>query len=239
MERFDEKTISDLLLSIKPLLSGTKKPLNPIESAKLLNEACKVESRKEVAKKLGINRATLRQYLHLLKLPKSVQELIEKGKIGKERGYRISLLKDKEDQKYLAKAIVKEKLTHSEVRGVVFLKQNNFEMPIKDSIRKIMEQRERIKHHLLLTGIDTSTFERIEKETLKLGNSPEDLVKEIIEKALPASMNIIAFKMRGKLIKMTIDAEGFRTLKKLAKELETSLDDLTDRLVNDWLQKID
>ncbi len=148
------------------------------------------------------------------------------------------MLKNEEDQKHLTKAIIKEKLSHQEVRGVVYLKQNNPEMPIEDSLNKIIEQRERIRHHLLLTGIDTGTFDQVEKKRPKLGDSTEHLVKEIVEKALPAPENLISFTMRGKLIKMTLDAEGFRILKNLAKKLGISLDDLTDWLVKDWLHKM-
>lgn len=237
MERFDDKTVARLLLSIKPPARGIEKPLNPIEIAKLLNEACKYESREEVAKELGINRATVRQYLHLLRLPKNVQKLIKPGKIGMDKGYRISLLKDKEDQRCLANAILQENLANSEVRGVVFLKTNNPQIPINDCVQKVIRQRKKVKRHLVLTGIDTSTLERLKREGVRRESSVEDLAKEIVETALPTPNSLIAFEMRGKLIKMVVDSDGFRTLRDKAKKRKVSFDNLVERLVEDWLQE--
>jgi len=236
MERFDDKTIAKLLLSIKPPRRGMKRPFSPIEVAKLFQEACRYSTIKEVAKRAGISQEMVREFLKLLSLPPDIQrQLFSNWDIGIDKGYRLSMLKDEKEQRRLANAILNEKLSSNEVRAIVYLKKKNQEMPISDCIKEVLRLREKTKHHLILTGIDQTTLRLLKKKATKYGVSTEDIVKKIIKRNLPSSQSLIEFKMQGTLISMIVNSNGFQKLKSKAKEKGVNFDDIVERLVEEWM----
>jgi len=236
MERFDDETIAKLLLSVKPPRRGMKRPFSPIKVAKLFQEACRYSTTKEVAKRIGISQEMVREFLKLLNLPPDIQrQLFSNWDNGIDKGYRLSMLKDEGEQRRLADAILREKLSSNEVRAIVYLKNKNQKMPIADCIKEVLRLREKTKHYLVLTGIDQTTLRLLQKKATKCGTSTEDIVKKIIERTLPSSQSLIEFKMQGTLISMLVNSNGFQKLKSKAKEKEVDFDDVVERLVEEWI----
>ncbi|MCB0333670.1 MAG: ParB/RepB/Spo0J family partition protein [Bdellovibrionales bacterium] len=141
--------------------------LSPLEEAdayqRLIDEFSL--SQREVAEKVGKDRASIANYLRLLKLPKQVRELLADEKISMGHAKAILTVKEPTAQVSLANKVVDEGLSvralESIVSRVVVLKSNNpprekkaapstekTSFPdITDRLRKALGTKVRINHH--------------------------------------------------------------------------------------------
>lgn len=231
----DEKTIARLLLSIPHKKSS---PMDQIEVAEKLELLCKHIPRKEVARRLGINRASLRQSLHLLRLPKSIQQLIKNGRIGKETGYRISLLKDEREQVVLADAVIKHRLSSNEVKGIVqSLKKRNPDMPIEECIQLALKSRPIIKEeHLIVTKIQNATLQALERESERYNVVVDEQIRKIVEEILPPN-SMASLKVADRIIMMSLEKDGVKAFKDKARQTGVRPSDLVEILIRKWLRK--
>ena len=118
-------------------------------------------SQKEVAERVGKDRASVANFLRLLKLPKEIKELMEKGLITMGHAKAILTVKEPSAQLSLARKVVKESLSvralEAIVSRVVVLKNNKKSKKassnptafpdVIDKMRRSLGTKVSIKHH--------------------------------------------------------------------------------------------
>jgi ParB family transcriptional regulator, chromosome partitioning protein len=87
-----------------------REDLNPIEIASVYQRFVDDfdYTHEELAKKLGVERSSVSNYIRLLKLPAWVKELMNQGKLTQGHGRVLITLKDEEQQKRFVKRILDE-----------------------------------------------------------------------------------------------------------------------------------
>ena len=232
-----EEALASLLLSV-----GTRKKwraLDPITAAKTIELVCKSSSQAEVARKLSVSQETIRVFRRLLTLPESVQKLIKARKIGIDTGYRLSLMKSKDEQEILARAIVDKQLTSKEVRGMIqSLKKRNPHMPISKCIELAIKYRPIVEEeHLVVTGIQRDTLDALKKRSETSGILVDDLIKRILAETMQSAMDIISVKILDGVAILALKKDGFKALRTESHKLKVKVDNLVETLVERWLQK--
>ena len=237
MGQYDKEALASLLLSV-----GTRKKwraLDPITAARTIESMCKSSSQVEVARKLSVSPQTLRMFRSLLKLPESVQKLIKARKIGIDAGYRLSLLKSKDEQEILANAIVGKQITSKEVRGIIqSLKKRNPHMPISKCVELAIKYRPIIEEeHLVVTGIQRNTLNALKKRSETSGILVDDLIRRILAEIMQSAKDIISVKILDGVAILALKKDGFKALRAESQKSKIKLDNLVETLVGRWLQK--
>lgn len=225
-----EETLKRLLISLKTPKKW--RAMDPIEIAQNLKILCDHFSREEVARRLGINeKGTLWVYLRLLDLPEEVQELVRTKQIGEDVAYRITILRDKEEQIALAHAILEYNLNTAAVRGIVqALKKRNPDMPIKEAIDLALKARPVVtEEHLVVTKIEDKTLVALQEKAGLLQVPIQEILKKALMKILPPD-SLTSIRLSNKLVFMSVNEEGFRILRSKAKEEQIKLEDFVDYL---------
>ena len=90
-----------------------REDLNPIEEAEAYQKMIEVMkiTQEELSKRIGKSRSHITNVLGLLRLPKSVQEMVLYNKISMGHARELSKLEDKEKIVKLANKIIDESLT--------------------------------------------------------------------------------------------------------------------------------
>jgi len=216
----DKETINRLIVSLKS--KRKERLMDPIEIATTLKSLCDHMPREEVARRFNISeRSTLWVYLRLLSLPKKVKQLIQDGKIGMDSGYRVSILKNKEEQEILADAIIKYGLSSEEVKGVVqSLKKRNPDLAIEECIQLALKARPLIEEeHLVITRIKDDTLLGLGKKSQLCQVPLAELVIKCIEKHLP-SKSITSLRLSDTTVVISLTKEGFKKFREKAKNLK-------------------
>jgi len=98
-----------------------REDLNPIEIARAyqrLMEELKYTQQK-IAEKIGKDRASVANYIRLLKLPKEIQDMLRQGRLSMGHARTLIALDDREDQISTARKTVEKNLSVREVENLV------------------------------------------------------------------------------------------------------------------------
>lgn len=97
-----------------------REDLNPLETAEAFHRLMKEFNltQEELSAKVGKERATVANYLRLLKLPEEIKELINKGSLSMGHARAILSVEGKSDQIALARAVVTKGLSVREVESL-------------------------------------------------------------------------------------------------------------------------
>jgi len=103
-----------------------REDLNVIEVAQAIKELMDIEgyNTTDIAKITGKSLPGISNIIRLLKLPEEIQQLILDGKLSEGQARALLALKDKEQQKELAKKIIENNLTVREVEKIVYSSEN-------------------------------------------------------------------------------------------------------------------
>jgi ParB family chromosome partitioning protein len=104
-----------------------REDLNPIEIAKAYqNMTEKLNySQKEVSDRVGKDRASVANYIRLLKLPLEVQDMLQNGSLTMGHARALVTLEDPEEQISISRQIKKKQLSVREVEKIVSQKDKN------------------------------------------------------------------------------------------------------------------
>ena len=110
-----------------------REDLNPLEIArayqKMVDELHYTQA--EIAEKVGMDRASVANYLRLLKLPERIQSYLGDGSISMGHARALIPLENEESQEYIAQEIVKKRLSVREVEKRINGLKKKPHMPIK------------------------------------------------------------------------------------------------------------
>jgi ParB family chromosome partitioning protein len=106
-----------------------REDLNPLEIASAYNRLAEEldYTQEQIAEKVGKDRASVANYMRLLKLPPSVQKMISNGDLSMGHARAIISLDDPEHQEVLAKKIISEKLSVRKIEKMVAQTKNKTE----------------------------------------------------------------------------------------------------------------
>ena len=208
------------------------RPLSPVEVAKELENFFEKGGRPE---QLPVGTEVIRAFLSLLTLPNSVQRMlgwagVDKGEIGMDSGYRISMLKMVNDQEILAKTILERGLTSKEVRRIVRHRNRHREKSIEDCIETVVAMRP-VKRHLFITQLSGEALKRLEREAEMQKISSANLLQEILSKELPSG-SLISLTLRENFVTLLLEKEGNEALLKRVKESGVPLKEAVDVIVS-------
>jgi transcriptional regulator with XRE-family HTH domain len=231
-----EKEIwAKLLLSI-----GTRKrwrAADPISTAQLLETLSKTISQKEIAKKLGVTPETVREFLNLLTLSPTVQELVRMRKISIDAGYRLSLIKNWKHQEALAKATTERTLTTKEIRGIIqSLMKRNPDMPLSECIETAVKYRPTTEtEDMVVTSLEKDTYNRLKAEAQNRATPIESLLGDIARRAIKDPKNLKTIKTIDNTILLILTKEGLSEFTAESKRLRTRPNDLMEYLTRQFL----
>jgi len=109
------------LLEIALVENIQRQELNPIEEAAAYQRLMDLLglTQEEVAKKIGKDRSSVANYVRLLRLPVSVQGMVEEERISMGHARALLGLEDKEEQAKLAQEVIDRKLSVRETERIV------------------------------------------------------------------------------------------------------------------------
>lgn len=231
----EEKALAILASNLKRK-KRTVDMLTIAESCRYLKEL--YGSWMEVARKADVSYEMIREFSAILKLPPSVQQLVRARAIDRvEIADELSKIAGADRQIKAAEIFASQKLTTKDVRDVVQYAKTNPDLSIEECVNRVLESKPIIeKRYVVVMELQNYTLQTLDEESQKLTTSPQNLSKTIIEDALKLK-NMMSFDMHGRVIAVTVGAEGFKTLKTETKKLRVNLENLADRIIQNWLAK--
>lgn len=213
---------------------GTRKqqrPLDPITVAEILGHT---PSNRELAKRLGVTPRMVGMFKSLLSLPENIKSHVRARKISIDKGVNIARLNDAVSQQFLAKAIIAEPNTFTAptVAKIVALKNNNQNFSLGDCAKRVLGSRPIVENrYLLVTDIEKSLSETVNKRAAEQGISSLDLLKGILKQSLPSDESLLSIVTHNGIVLLTLTAEGWQSLRHKAGSLGVPLDELVETLV--------
>jgi len=167
-----------------------REDLDPVETAlafeTLLNEFSITQE--ELSKRVGKDRATVSNYLRILKLPDKVKDYIKKGLITMGHAKAILSIDEPEKQIEIAQQIIKRSLS---VRQTEKLVRNLNRLKIRKSEKEIPEIKELEQRLISELGAKVKIYHRGKKGRLEIYyNSLDELdgiLQRILKKSFPDS----------------------------------------------------
>lgn len=139
-------------------------------------------SQKAVAERVALHSEMIRQFRSLLRLPPEVHDLIAKRQIDKlDVAYRIAMIKDPAQQFAAAQAVA-DLPQSKDVRDVIRLVTKGGSSA-EESKRKVIEAKPK-GMHIFVMDFDDKVYTAINQQAKKMGVSPAQLVKGIVEEWL-------------------------------------------------------
>jgi len=224
------------LKSLAKIGIGTKRKkreINLLEVAEEMKSLYdKHNSLEGVAKLVRLSPEMVRQFLRINGLDDNVKELIKAGLIKSvDIGYRISKL-EKNDQAVLATFVSDKNLCSDDVRSIVKYKLDNPAIPIESAITRTIKSKDK-KVYVAYFGIEKDVFERFSAKTRS--KDLQSIVRRIFNSFLPKK-SIVSFELNGRVVIIKVLREGLQKLREKAKMLRVPLANLTNALINVYLE---
>ncbi|MFH1473466.1 MAG: hypothetical protein ABIE55_01095 [Candidatus Aenigmatarchaeota archaeon] len=178
-KKFDEDKVLAILYSN---FSSKGKQINDwIFIAKKLNELKDFyKSEKKVAKNLRLSYEMVRSTIKLLDLPKIVQQMIKKGEISQDLGWRLLGIKNKKDQIKVAKAIVE--LSAHDARDMIRYAKNNPSHSIEKHIKRLKKSKKKTREiNVVVLTLDEATYKSVKEISKENKTEPNKMISKIVE----------------------------------------------------------
>lgn len=177
MNELDEDTALSILFGNT---KRKKRKVDLITVARSCEYLAKLYGSKEaVARKVGLHSEMIRQFLSLLALPEEVRSRISAREIDKlDMAYRISTLKDPQQQIAVAKALT-DLSSSKDVRDILRLLKTGNIGP-EESIARVIAAKPK-GLHIFVMDFDDKTYRALNNEAKKLDIGAAQLVKQVVE----------------------------------------------------------
>ena len=137
-------------------------------------------SDEKVAKNLGLSREMIRSTIKLLQLPEQVKELIRKGKISQDLGWRLLAINNAKIQIQIANAIIG--LNAHDARDMIRYAKNNPNKSITSQIDRLKKSKQNSnKLNLVITTLNDQEYQKLKVVAGKRNKSVNDLISEIVK----------------------------------------------------------
>ena len=131
------------------------RPLYPVECGRLFRRAERAgASRAESAREVRLDASGVGRFLRLLELPPEVQDWVDWGRgnfVGFSSASELVRLRDHEEQRLLADAILSDRLTSKEVRQVVQLRERS-NRAVEECVAEIVGMRPVVEKRYVFMG---------------------------------------------------------------------------------------
>jgi hypothetical protein len=179
----------------------------------------------------------LREFGVVVDLPEEVKEMIKNKLITSvDVAYRISRLKNSEDQTLLAKKIIQERLNTSDVRAIVEYKTKNPHVTLEGAAERVIRSKAKVViRHIAIMELQKDVVNRLRQEAKAMKVNMNDLVLSILRARVKTTF-ILSFGMRGTDIIMKLSDDGFHAFKKEAQILKVPLKDVANKMIKEALK---
>jgi hypothetical protein len=204
-----------------------KRSLNLVQIAEKIKILKKeLGSLNAVAKKIDLSNEMVREFWSMNFLSDGVKKLIRNRKIDLvDIAYRLSLLKNKENQLILAMKISEEGFSSKEVREIVSILRMNPKISIEQAISKYNEIKNIIRYKFIFPSKRLAIYGK------KIDNqSVSQDIKMKIEREL-GSNSVYECSIFGDFVMLILTENGFRSLRNKAKEKEATKKELIFQIV--------
>jgi hypothetical protein len=180
-----------------------------------------------------ISAEMLREFGAIYTLSDEVKQMIKDGLITSvDIAYRLSLLKNKDDQTNLAKIAVAKKLSTSDIRAIVEYKLKNENVTIDEATQRVLESKAKVvTRHIVIMELSNETLEKLKKRANESKQSVDRLVYEMLSKKWNKDW-LLSFGMKDSDIIIKLSEEGFGVLQQEAKKLKIELKDLANIIIS-------
>lgn len=210
-----------------------ERPLDPMTVAEILGHTPMTSA--ELANRLDVTPRMVGMFKSLLSLPETIKPYVRSGEISIDKAVRIASLKrDTPSQEFLAKAIITEPgvFTAPTVTKIVALKNRNKDLTVEDCAKMVLKSKPIVENrYLLVTGIEKSLSETVNKRAADQGISSLDLLKGILKQSLPSDESLLSIVTHNGIVLLTLTAEGWQSLRQKSGSLGVPLDELVETLV--------
>lgn len=231
---------SDLILSVKT--HEKERPLEPIEVSKYIERLIKElpsENLLQISRRLHLNGdSQTKSFLKLLDLPEKVHYLLgwkvhQEEKIPFTTAVVLSDLDNKDDIEYVLKAGLEHKFTKNEAQRIVQHKKKFPEKSIDACIEEVLKIRPVIeKGYLIINVLKENILEKIRNIAKKNNTSEENLLLDLVNERLILG-KVESVKIKGKVVQLAMDENGYRSILKLQEEMKIRFNDLISRLMEE------
>ncbi len=177
MRATEERQLAELFLDLK---GKKQKRLDWIAIAERCSAlAGRYRSVHELAEKVGVSDHLIRSIVSLLKLPPDVQDLVRKGEILYDAGYRLNTLSSAARQSQVAKIIAG--LPSHVQREIIQHAKNNPDADLTDFRRRLTDKPvKREKVHLVVLPLMGQEFRDLRRLSQQRGMSVQDVVLQAL-----------------------------------------------------------
>jgi len=185
-----------------------------------------------------ISSEMLREFGAVMELPEEVKEMVKNNVITSvDIAYRISRLKNSEDQARLAKAVAQQSLSTSDVRAVVEYKTKSPYVTLEDAIERVIKSKTKVvTRHVVIMELQKNTFDKLRNEAKAMKINIDDLALSML-RARVKNDQILSFQMRGIDIIMKLSEDGFNAFRKEAQSSKVPLKDIADKVIKEALMQ--
>jgi|GEM_PF-3037503 len=235
-EPTDAQILAKLIKSTR-----TSKPYSdPFETGYLVNlYLARGHSIRDLAGCLELSAEMIREIKKIGRLPKAVKNLLRLSsrKNLKDIAYRISMLKNEEDQKKLAKLVVEKDLDTKTVRNIITFKKYNPGYDIEGVLKRVVESKD-VRINRLLIPIDSENLRSI------LNSGKKSTVRNVLkysylELATEAGIEEnTSFKFLEPFIRLDLSDEGYKRVSKLARRRRMKIPNLVNHYIKKALSEV-
>ena len=231
----DDDSYVLLIASLKP--SG-RRPLSPINTAKLVEQLVNEEGKENAELLLPIEKDMIGYFLRLKNnLPERCHGGVLWGTsndlgVGFSAAHFIATLDNDEDKITLFSLCSQEKIPKEDIKKIVSY-ANRFKLTIGESIEKVKGLKPQLNEKwMVVLAISEESIKKLQEKSNREGNTPN----EILEKSIREKFEIESIshsRIRGKNIAFSINESDFKKYQNKIKELKLIFDEITSYIVND------
>lgn len=138
----------------------------------------KFEKIERIAKSIGISPQTVGRYLAYRIIPRKLQEMVDEGKIGREKAYKITSAFWPNEEKIIKIAKYVSEMTPPEWERALDIGRKN----PKASVEEIIEEaRSPLPFYEITISVERNIWELLQKIAKERNKEPEDLIKDAID----------------------------------------------------------
>ena len=211
-----------------------------VDLKKLYGSWAKLAERIKISEERShISPEMLREFGAVMELPEEVKEMVKNNMITSvDIAYRISRLENSEDQLCIAKTVVQQGLSTSDVRAIVEYKTKNPHVALEDATERVIKSKtEVVTRHVVIMELQKNTFDKLREKAKAMKINISNLVLSMLRARVKAEW-ILSFGIRGTDVIMKLSEDGFKAFKREAQVLKVPLKDVADEVIKEaWRKK--
>jgi hypothetical protein len=227
MVNLDTKEYAKLLFTIGPQKHKKRRALSPLMVAEYIKVLLDNDNNNYelVSNRIDLSTKQITEFLKLLRIPKTVQEVItwgnDTGKIDFSTAAKIADLNNLEDMDKLSKLIALHNLKKQETDDIIKLLKKNSDLTFDETVERVLKLRPIIeKGYAVVLVISNEERQTIDRITIETDCKVEVLLKELFSPYIDIPENTI--KIKDNVIMLILNEQKYSELKEIPNLLGIS-----------------